>query len=283
MTSDQSVPFPYPGFLSLRGRNRIGLNIGSMLPWSAVPVVGLPLATWITRRAGYAFWQVLPFRSVTVDGLKRAGIPVRFAEPAWNATTFRDYFQRRLGAEGGHTKLQDPLFFPDPQECARIFKRVVGYFAAQPIYHNIEVGRDGLVEVHLGLEKSIRDLAILAEKNPSVRFVIDLKYLRSMGPVPWWDSSETALEVLLPFTNLLHVQAINTEEWRDFIKGKPTKLAEMLRFIRDWGYAGPFVVEFDPRATGLSGLFPWVLAKNLRRVRERVEEQLEGRKQNDHS
>ena len=274
MTSDQSVPFPYPGFLSLRGRNRIGLNIGSMLPWSAVPVVGLPLATWITRRAGYAFWQVLPFRSVAVAGLRETGVPIRFAEPAWNPTTFARHFSGKPSPAGTRTKLQDPLFFGDPDTCDQLFNQVLQEFDVTPIYHTIEEGRKGLVEVHRGLKKSIRDLAILARRDPSIRFVTDLKHLRSMDPVPWWDSSETMLEVLLPFTNPIHVQAIDGEEWRNFINGKQTKLAEMLQFIRDWGYGGPFVVEYDPRATGLSGLFPWVLAKNLRLVRERIEEYL---------
>lgn len=260
---------------------RIGLNIGSGLPWTAAPVVGLPLAAWMTRRAGYDFWQVLPFRSVTVAGLKRTRVPIRFAEPAWNATTLWAHLRGEPGVEGP-TKWQDPLFFPGPEKCEGVFDEIVTELGPTPVWHDADfVWLPGLTEVHPGLGMTISQLLEAAKKGgwPETRphcYVIDLRHLRRIGDNgltfgPW----RVALAALLPCTGLIHVQASAGEEWRGFINGKPTELARMLRFARDWGYTGPFVVEYDTRATGLSGLLPWVLAKNLRLVRERIEENIE--------
>lgn len=267
-----------------REQNGIGLNIGSLLPWVAIPILGPIIAALITRFAGFGFWQILPLRGITVvllRLLKPAGIWVRFAQPAWNATTLWTHIRKKPGAEGMLTMWQDVLFFPSPSTCKRRFKSFILEIGARDVDHYTghSFTANGLVEIHPGLQKTPTQLAQLA-KAQGVRFVTDTRHLRREGREregksrigPWRE----AQEALLPYTELVHIQALDAEEWRDFLTGKPTGLEEMLRFIRDWNYNGPFVVEFDPRATGLSGLFPWTLAKNLRRVRERIEKCLSG-------
>ena len=242
---------------------RIGLNIGSGLPWTAVPVIGLPIATWMTRKAGYSFWQVLPFRSVTIAGLKRTGIPVRFVEPAWNPTTFLAHFRGILGAEGMKTKLQDPLFFADPETCDDLFKEILEVFHPQPIYHELsKMQEGGWVEVYPGLRMNPERLEAIAQRmGVGKPYVVDFRHLRSfrMSRLTMWK----ALERLLPFTGLIHVQAVDGEEWQGFIAGNSTLLGSIIQFAAKEGYDGPFVVEYDPRATGLSGLLPWRLANKF--------------------
>ncbi len=100
-----------------REQNGIGLNIGSLLPWVAIPILGPVIAALITKYAGFSFWQILPLRGITVILLKLlrfVGIWARFAQPAWNATTLWAHIRRKLGAEGMPTMWQDVLFFPDP-------------------------------------------------------------------------------------------------------------------------------------------------------------------------
>ncbi len=265
-----------------REKNGIGLNIGSLLPWVAIPILGPIIAALITKFAGFGFWQILPLRGITVFLLrlpKLVGVWVRFAQPAWNATTLWAHLRGRLGSEGMPTMWQDLLFFPGPEICKRRFEDFILKLGARDVDHYTgqSFTANGLVEIHPGLQKTPVQLVHLA-KTQGVRFVKDTRHLRRAGREsegkskigPWRE----ALEALLPYTELIHVQAIDGEEWRGFIDGEPTELAEMLQFIRDWGYDGPFVVEYDPRATGPLGLLPWILAKNLRRVRERIEEQL---------
>lgn len=261
-------------------KNGIGLNIGSLLPWVVIPIFGPVVAVIITRFAGFGFWQILPLRGITVvllKLLKPVGVWVRFAQPAWNATTLWAHLRGKLGAEGMPTMWQDVFFFPGPKICKRRFEDFIFELGARDVDHYTghSFTANGLVEIHPGLQKTPAQLSELASTQ-GVRFVIDTRHLRRQGREsegksrigPWRET----LGALLPYTELVHVQAIEAEEWRDFLAGKRTKLGQMLQFIRDWGYAGPFVVEFDPRATGLSGLLPWRLAKNLKRVRERVEE-----------
>lgn len=254
---------------------RIGLNIGSGLPWTAVPGIGLPMAAWMTRKAGYGFWQVLPFRSVSVAGLVRTGIPVRFAEPAWNATTFLAHLQGKSGTAGGPAKLQDPLFFSDPETCDQLFGQILQEFNATPIHHHLKMmHKGGLVEVHPGLEGTVDEWVAAAKDAGLKPFAVDLCHLRRfpVSRLAMWKT----LEHLLPLASLIHVQAVSGDEWQKFISGNSTLLGGMIRFAQNQGYTGPFVVEYDPRATGPTGILPWVLADNLRRVRERIEECLAG-------
>jgi len=80
--------------------------------------------------------------------------------------------------------------------------------------------------------------------------------------------------VLLRHTSLIHVQAWNGLEWKKFVAGEKTNLEVLLRYAVQEGFKGDFVVEYRPSSIGgiAEILFPWVLAKSLRLVCERVAE-----------
>ncbi|MFH1955454.1 MAG: hypothetical protein ABIJ36_00895 [Patescibacteria group bacterium] len=80
--------------------------------------------------------------------------------------------------------------------------------------------------------------------------------------------------VLLPHTSLIHVQAWDSLEWKKFVAGETTNIEVMLRYATQWSFMGDFVVEYRPGAIGgiAEILFPWILAKSLLRIQERVAE-----------
>lgn len=265
---------------------RIGVNIGSMLPLSAIPIVGLSIAAWITRKAGYAFWQILPLRSVSVRSLKRAGgtpgIPVKYMEPAWNATTLLGHIQHRVGSEGMPTLWRDVLFFPSPGECVATYNAV--YYAmggVKQIRHDLRVDRE-LVEVHPGLDRNASELlGIAQERGKKERgmggFVLDTKHIRSQRDTTAKKSYTDFLQdfqQLLPYAKLIHVQAWNALEWKRFVNGRSSEMDLLLQEAKAKGFSGDLVVEYPPGS--ISGRWEWVnpqlLAKSLARIRERLEQ-----------
>jgi sugar phosphate isomerase/epimerase len=162
----------------------------------------------------------------------------------------------------------DPLFFPAPEVCQKIFAQVWEELGAVPIHHR-QVFEEGLIEVSPLMEVPLEEVL-----NGGVGVVVDLRHLRRMGDLSRssFVAAQDLLGTLLPRTQLIHVQAWDAAEWRDFLAGRYSQLQVLLGEAVAGGYTGPFVIEFDPRAFGPTGLLPRNLAKNLRRVRERVED-----------
>lgn len=257
-------------------RDRIGLSIASLLPWSAIPVIGLKIAARMTKRAGYSFWQVLPLRSATATSLKATGIPVRFAEQAWNATTFIAHFRGKPGAEGAPTKLHDPLFFPNPKGCDRRFAQIRQIPGVKLISHHLaEMSEGWLVEIHPGLQRSVSELKAIVTEAEWRPYVIDLRHLRRFADGFGFSEWQQALGTLLPFTSLIHIQAKSSLEWLGFLRGRKVELAQMLIFIKDWGYDGPFITEFKPLIMGSTDLLPSNMTSNFWRAWGRIKSYLD--------
>ncbi|MFH1566251.1 MAG: hypothetical protein ABIB98_03590 [bacterium] len=258
--------------MNAKRNGRIGVNIASMLPWSAVPLIGLWIAKWISKKAGFAFWQVLPLRSVSASGLRKVRVPIKYIEPAWNATTLLGHLNGELGSEHMPTMWQDVLFFPSPSKCEGIVQEVVLAFeGVHEISHNLS--RSGvLVEFHPNLGVSAKDLALSLNE-----VVLDTKHIRqdvggNLRPASDYLEDWTRL---FPVTRVIHVQAWDEEELEWILAGYTKSALEvLLNYALRHGFEGDFVVEYRPGAIGgiVEILFPWILAKSLRRVRERVEE-----------
>jgi len=257
--------------MTVKCEERIGVNIASMLPWAAVPVIGLWIAGWISEKAGFSFWQVLPIRSVSVPALKKLHVSIRYVEPAWNATTLLGHLRGRLGSENMPTMWQDVLFFPNPAVCSKVFREVAS-LGVTFITHHVESG--SLVEFHPGLGISATELVRRAYGPGGV--VIDTRHIRRTEAGDLRPANEYGADfaALLPLSVLIHVQAWDAREWKRFAEGKRTNLEAMLKYAVQHGFLGDFVVEYRPGAIGgiLEIVFPWILAKSLRSVRCRIDE-----------
>lgn len=256
--------------------SKIGLNIASTLPWIVIPRIGLPLAAGLTRTAGFEFWQVTPLRGVTITALKRAGIKILFAEPAWNATTLRGHLSKRMGSGGLPTKIYDVIFFPDPIGCRELLKQIVKMFGACTIYHELEKIQDGLVEVHPDLRvDGVELLKQISKSGGSLKpYVLDTRHLRRAPRQagqsllePWRET----LSLLAPYLGLVHVQALNATELRAFLDGEQTDLDWILTKLLELGYKGNYVIEMDPTSFGPQGMTLESIRRNLATFRQRVQ------------
>lgn len=266
--------------------DRIGISIGCWLPWVILPG-GLHLAAEGTRQTGCTFWQMLPLRNVTARALESVRIPVRFVEPAWNPTTLRDRLRNKPGTEGVPTKWQDVAFFPNPTTCNKRVAEILQTFPeAQLIAHEIMPNSytrwTYLVEVHPELGMTSANLtisttgplwtAVLLSGKP---YVLDTKHLRrparggEPSPLGPW---QKALEVLLPYTALVHVQPLDGEELIRSLNGEVTELVQILMYLKG-RYAGPFVIEVPPNLLGPTYfLNPSRMVSVLSGVRELIEQ-----------
>jgi len=225
---------------------RIGISIGCWLPWAILPG-GLKLAARWTKKTGCTFWQVLPLRGVTPKALRATGIPVNHVEPAWNPITLRDKLRKQPGTEGGPAKWQDVIFFPRPDISQDRFLDIRQEFGAVPIYHRFDVVKSwgGLLEIHpdLGWSHQALELNSAEILHTGQPYVIDTRHLRR--PAPWQET----LEMLLPYTALIHVQPLSGEELTRSLNGEITELVQILMYLRG-RYNGPFVIEIPPNLLG---------------------------------
>ena len=258
--------------MNLHNSRQVGINVVSLWPAAIPSRWGLRWAWRLAKSAGYDYLQILPMKCVTELGLRdlrRAGGPyvVRFREPAWNPTTFLDHVQGHPGglfASGRPqpTTWADVVLFPSPKGCEfrgravqRVFPRAEYIGHAQSPHHT------GLVEVSDLFRPTLREV-VAAAAQLDCRLVLDTKHLRA--PDAWSDWHDW-LPQLVARTNLLHVQAVSVEEWNLFMRGEPNELADLLREIFMFRYAGEVVVEVDPRHIGF-----WGSRRKLRLIREQV-------------
>ncbi|MCG2686022.1 hypothetical protein L6258_01470, partial [Candidatus Parcubacteria bacterium] len=233
----------------------IGISIGCWLPWVILPG-GLQLAAKCTEKTGCTFWQMLPLRNVTLRALRRAQIPVHYAEPAWNPITLWNKLRKQPGAEGGPAKWQDVVFFPRPEVSQDRFWDIQRESEAVPIYHNFNMVKawGGLLEIHPELSWNhqalkLNSAEILHTKQP---YVLDARHLRrptrggEPSPLGPW---QKALEVLLPYTALVHVQPLEGKELIRSLNGENTELVQILMYLKG-RYDGPFVIEVPPNLLG---------------------------------
>ncbi|MCG2685973.1 hypothetical protein L6258_01215, partial [Candidatus Parcubacteria bacterium] len=106
-------------------------------------------------------------------------------------------------------------------------------------------------------------------------YVIDTRHLRRPArggrPSPLGPCQE-ALEVLLPYTALVHVQPLDREELIRSLNGEITELVQILMYL-EGRYDGPFVIEVPPNLLGPAYfLNPARMTKTLTAVRELIEQ-----------
>lgn len=258
---------------------RVGVSIGCWLPWPVIiPVVGLKIAAGWTKEVGGSFWQMLPLRRATKKALERAWFPVECAEPAWNPITWWDQLTGKHGAEGIPATWADVVFFPNPIASQKRFEMILRVTGALPIHHHLDTARSGaLVEVYPDLGLTATQLARFAERIKQRPYVLDTRHLQRAGKdgeSPLWPWQE-ALETLLRWTALVHVQPLDEEELRRSFAGERTGLVQILSRLKAWGYDGHFVIEVPPYILGLTYFVnPRRMISTLRGVQELIEEYL---------
>ncbi len=253
---------------------KIGLNIRSLLPWSAFPPVDLlakyfavPLAEKMTEKiGGIDFWQVLPLKGVTAQTLSKAGVDIKYLEAAWNPTTMWRHLVGKAGMTGQRTRAGDFVFFPQPDMCNRRVKAIMETFPSAiligpDIYR---IGIDGplqMVEINPEMGLPAEALAqfwapmyATEQYFPNGKsIVLDLKHIRrercGCGKNPLHGWGET-YRYLLPFTGLIHVQPLNSVELRLTINTVETELVRMVKQAVDEGFEGDFVIEVPPNLLG---------------------------------
>jgi len=152
---------------------------------------------------------------------------------------------------------------------------IIRMTGAQPIFHHLGAVRSGaLVEVYPGLEMTAAELAGFAERIKQRPYVIDTKHLQRAGEDgksllwPWPE----ALEELLRWTALVHVQPLNREDLMRSLAGERTGMVQILSHLKEWGYDGDFVIEIPPDILGASYfLNPPRMIEILHNVRELIE------------
>lgn len=260
----------------MEGDQRIGVSIGCWLPWPVViPVIGLKVAAGWTKQIGGSFWQMLPLRGATKRALERAWFPIKYVEPAWNPIALWNQIRGRLSPQGTKAYPKDVIFFPNPDASQARFEMILRVTGALPIYHHLDTARRGaLVEVYPGLKMTAVGLAEFAERIKQRPYVIDTKHLQRSGEggeSPLWPWQE-ALETLLRWTALVHVQPLDGEELRRSFAGERTGLVQILSHLKAWGYDGPFLIEVPPDILGpIYYLNPLRMIRTLRKVRELIE------------
>lgn len=274
---------------------RIGLNIGSLLPWSAFPAIdwvaryfAVPIAEKMTTQiGGIDFWQVLPLKGVTAKTLSKSGVTVEYIEKAWNPTTLLRHLVRKPGISGQQTKPEDVVFFPPPKVCKQRVEKITAKFPnAGLIGHNLyRPGIDGstrMVEINPLMGLSVRAIAHYWAPGYARYFedgrplVLDLKHIRReapqyefANPLPDWSLT---FGHLLPFTGLIHVQPKGKLELQLTLNQVETELVHMLKTAFQLGYEGPCVIEVPPNLLGLSYLNPQLIVNCLNKLRQVVEE-----------
>lgn len=266
---------------------RIGISLGSLLPWSAFPLwdflarsFALPLAAAMTKEIGASFWQVLPFKGVTAAALEKTEIPVRYAELAWNGTSLWRHIRGEDGNAGMPTKWQDVLLFPKPQ-VSRVRTAEILRMDPWPwfVTHDIPEATEswpGLVEIHPELNIPPGNLTLIAASCLEMNrpYVLDTKHMRRRhregkpSPLQPW---ELFLETLLPITQAVHIQPLNKEELIRTLAGYQTELWRMLGSLQE-GFEGDLIIEIQPTLWGTAVMLrPQKLVSSLRKVRNLLE------------
>jgi len=261
-------------------KGKVGISVGCFLPWSAIPILGLPLAAIATRLIGCSFWQVLPLRGAFRIVLKLIEFLVRinFVEPAWNPIKWSDQLRGRPSPQGTRAYPKDWLFFPDPETSEDRFKMIVEETGATPIFHHLHEAEEGggLVEVYPCLEMTAGELVEFAAGLGRKVFVIDTCHLRRRPKEgeesPLWPWRETLVK-LLDHTALIHFQQADKEELRRTLNGEETDLVRILRYLRG-RYDGPILIEVPPDMGPTYYLNPLRLLWTLYRVRKLIEAHL---------
>ena len=261
-------------------RERIGISLGSLFPWSAFPLIdsiarifALPIAAAITRRVGATFWKVEPFKGVTAQGLEKINdIPVLFVEkPGTEMLANTLWEELRVGPYSWW----NPTIFPERDTSEERYQEILKLPRVKHITQSLSGVRheDRVVEVSPEQGKSAAEFVELAQKHNRKRpFVLNTKHLREEGkesPLGPWDK---AIEALLPYTDLVRFQPLNREELQRTLNEKElTGLIGIL--LKLYGrYEGRFVIEVPPYLLG-RGYFanPRRMVRILSRVREVIE------------
>ena len=256
---------------------RVGVNIGSWLPWPIVPKIGLRLAAQMTRQVGGSFWQLLPLRGVTAKTIKKVDIPSLYLQRAWNPISFWDQLRGRMGADKMKATWIDVVFFPPPKKSEQRFNELLKVTGATHVYHHLQTGVGNfLVEIHPGLKKTPEELVVWAQQQRRGEpvFALDTRHLRRRCEEgASWNNWERALDLLLPFTVLIHVQPFDREELMKTLGGEATDLTRILTKIRAAGYPGKFVIEVPPDFLGPTYFLsiPGMI-KVLSKLRQLIEE-----------
>ncbi len=278
--------------------SELGLNIASLLPWSAFPAIdwvakyfAVPIAEKMTKQiGGIDFWQVLPLKGVTAKTLSKSGVTVEYIEKAWNPTTLLRHLVRKPGMSGQQTKPEDIVFFPPPKVCKQRVEKITDKFPnAALIGHDLyRPGIDGptrMVEINPEMGLPTEALAkfwapMHAQENsfPNGRsIVLDLRHIRrerlggAKNPLHGWRET---YKHLLPYTGLIHVQPLNASELRFTINSVETELVRMIKTAVDGGYTEDFVIEVAPNLLGGPRyyLIPQRMTRLLRSFRRVVKE-----------
>ena len=104
--------------------------------------------------------------------------------------------------------------------------------------------------------------------------MIDTKHLQRAGEDgesllwPW----QEALEILLRWTALVHIQPLDKEELQRSFAGERTGLVQILSRLKEWGYDRDFIIEVPPDILGPAYyLNPLRMLWTLRKVRKLIE------------
>lgn len=240
--------------------DRIGLDLGTLVPWSAIPFPYLSMAicAQITRAAGYAFWQARPLRGVSASALRKSGIPVKSIEPMWdydprNLKLWLRYLPFRRGLNAANCFIKLAAVFPEAWQIYDQLSAVV------------------LNEINL---YDHRDPAMLANAGSlGQQYALDLWHIRqNTKNGEMFTANEPDVQKLigamLPTTRIVHVQTRSKVEFRSFMNGEWTELGQLLKTVRRSGYSGPYVVEIPPLLAGWTT--PQSYARGLKKFRESV-------------
>ncbi len=252
-------------------RNRIGVSLASYLPWSAFFT---RKATRWAEKDGFGFIGMLPLRgSVGIT----PSLPISYLEGAWNPVrSLREALSGQPTGQGLVPNIADWLFFPNPERSQEIFEAMK---IRQPppviVVHSIEEWQKGrLLEVSPRINMETSEIASWAKKHRA-QLVLDTYHLRRSVwehldergmPLEKW---QLLIPRLLPFVKVVHVQPNQGDELSEIMRGEDTELHKMLRFIRQNGFSGHFMVE---ATLGAKGITLWKLRQMLRAMRQLVED-----------
>lgn len=251
----------------------IGVSLASYLPWTAVSA--WRVAQW-ARRAGYAFLQVLPFRTVH---MRLAHIlPPRYVEEAWNPA-----YTRRGPDPKTPVLLHDRLLFPSPCQCCALFTvfRALGACWITHDVADLREAKDPLLEVHPGLWLTPEKIVARSKES---NLVLDLYHLRrsprrdELAHRPprittthsLLGNWRTTLPYLLPLARVIHVSPNrrDTTELTRFLECRETELESMLLQCRAEPRIDNYVAEVRlPLAFAGN---PSTVRETLRRFRARL-------------
>jgi hypothetical protein len=281
--------------LTTSAQERLGISLASLAPKGAF---NLKWAEQAAKEAGYAFWQVLPFRGIFDKWgiMKKLVLPVKYFEQAWNpAKNLLQVISGRVRQDPKTPKLEDWLFFPNWRSYGQL--DVMG---ATEIVHNLNkwtfVQEDNnpigvhrlvpqLLEPSPGLwmtPEEILDKVVSKRITPCL--ALDTYHLRRLPrpdemvnrpegsysfPHSQLGEWRKTLPKLLPHAAVIHVapERINKKELKMFLAGEYTELREMLERIKEAGFPGDYVVE---ATIGLAGFNSKKVADVMTRFHDRV-------------